>query len=216
MAADARERILDAIRAALGPGARPSEPHPLAFESAPASAPERLESFRAELQLLGGEASVVSDTSACARWIETYLRGIGVRSVAVQSSPLALEVANVLHGLQIEPAAGRTADELERIDCGLLEAQALLADTGSVVLVLSTYADRLLPYLPRTCVVVASVARLHGTLCAEALGAIDGAAAVQQGGEAVIVTGPSRTADIEKTLVFGAHGPANLAVVILM
>lgn len=216
MAADARERILGAVRAALGSEARPGEPRSFAFESAPAPASERLESFRAELQLLGGETSVALDTSACARWIETYLGEHGVRSVAVQSSPLALEVANALHGLQTEPAAGRAADELERIDCGLLEAQALLADTGSVVLVLSTYADRLLPYLPRTCVVVASVAQLHGTLSAEALGAIDAAASAQQGAEAVIVTGPSRTADIEKTLVFGAHGPANLAVVILM
>lgn len=216
MATDARETILRSIREALGSDARPLLPPAFLIEEAASTVDALAERFCAELRALGGEAFVVADASSCARAIETYVRARGVESIAVQSSPLARAIGDALQDVKVSPASEQLADELERCDCSLLEARALFADTGSALLLDSSYEDRLLPYLQRTCIIVSPMSRLRATLATGALDAIESASREQQRGEAVIVTGPSRTADIEKALVLGAHGPANLAVFLIM
>jgi L-lactate dehydrogenase complex protein LldG len=109
--------------------------------------------------------------------------------------------------------AGASVDD--ESSYAVLEAQALFADTGSAVVIVSDAAKRLTPYLPRTCVVVAHADQLHAHMTAQGLQRAFDAARSGARGEAVIITGPSRTADIEKTIVLGAHGPKTLAVFIV-
>ena len=216
LTSDARAQVLQSIRHALGSDAsRSAPPMPFALAGAGTSGAPLGEMFCSELSALEGTAIIVRDKIACAAAIETYVRERGVKSIAVQSSPLAQEIGLALHGFDVAPAKGRSAAELERVGCSLIDGLALLADTGSVVTVAASYEDRLLPYLPPTCVIVSEMARLHATLSSVALECIDKAARAGNRGEGVIITGPSRTADIEKKLVLGAHGPAALAVFII-
>jgi len=71
-----------------------------------------------------------------------------------------------------------------------------------------------LPYLPRVCIAIADVSKFRPHMDDEALARMYAAARDQSRGEGVIITGPSRSADIEKVLVLGAHGPAELIVFI--
>ena len=79
-----------------------------------------------------------------------------------------------------------------------------------------TTQERLMCYLPPACVVIAGVAQLAEHLpaaWADAGPALRQSPAVR--GEFVLVTGPSRTADIEKILILGVHGPKRLVVLLV-
>ena len=70
-------------------------------------------------------------------------------------------------------------------------------------------------YLPPACLVVARVDQLVEHLPA-AWGPISQVCAAKDSrGEIVLITGPSRTADIEKILILGVHGPKRLVVLVV-
>ena len=211
---DARTRVLAAVREALEDARGRTRTPPLltTFAETDESKISLARQFATELEAVSGSAIIVRDRAECAAAIASYLAARSVRSIAVQSSPLAQDVALQLEGFDVSSAVKLERHELERCDCSLLEARSLLADTGSATVVLDNAQDRILPYLPRTCAIVAELGSLHPTLTMEAFACIADAANAGERGEALIVTGPSKTADIEKTLVLGAHGPAALAV----
>ena len=94
-------------------------------------------------------------------------------------------------------------------DCGITVADAALAETGSLILRSSARSPLLLSLAPTVhiCIVEAQhlVADLLDFLHPESL----------SDGTVTLVTGPSKTADIEMTLVRGAHGPMAEHVFIL-
>ncbi len=213
---DARTQVLSAIATALGASDRAlTQPAPMTISASGADPVQLADAFFSELAALGGWASVVRNRAECSAAIAKYLREREVKKIAVQSSTRAQEIARLLGGFDVVRAAACSKRDLERVDCALLDGRALLADTGSVIVLLNSGADRVLPYLPRTCVIVSDTLALHATLTDEATACIDDAARKGDRGEALIITGPSRTADIEKTLVLGAHGPQAVAVFIM-
>jgi L-lactate dehydrogenase complex protein LldG len=214
----ARADILNAIRAAIdAPGRSTVDPPQFpSLLALPGPSEEQLAAaLSAEVSALGGTVTIVDDEARCAVAIGSYLQRRGVSSVMVQASPLAAKIGSLLAGCEVGDVRKHSSSDVERADCALLEATALLADTGSAIVLATEQQDRLLAYLPRTCVVVSAMHRLHSSLSTDALASVNEAARQGVRGEAVIITGPSRTADIEKTLVLGAHGPADLAIFLL-
>ena len=69
--------------------------------------------------------------------------------------------------------------------------------------------------MPPACVVVARVDQLAEHLPAAWAAIAARAADPALRGEFVIVTGPSRTSDIEKILILGVHGPKRLVVLLV-
>jgi L-lactate dehydrogenase complex protein LldG len=214
---NARERVLSAVTEALIDVQSTQQSQPQIYELAEGRHERSVlvARFSRELDALGGTTVVVRDLGDCSAAISSYLRERGVRSVAVQSRQLAVSIGSTLHDFEVTTAAQLDKSQLECSDCGLLEAPSLMADTGSAIVLLDNGSDRMLPYLPRTCVIVADIAMLHSTMSAAAMACIQEAAQNGSRGEALIVAGPSRTADIEKTLVLGAHGPQALAVFLI-
>ena len=103
-------------------------------------------------------------------------------------------------------------DAIEPIAVGLTGALAGLADTGSLVLASGPGRSRVASLLPPVHVAVLSQARMYATLPAF-LAANRGA--VGETSNLVLVTGPSRTADIEMTLTHGVHGPREVHVIVV-
>ncbi|NOZ57164.1 MAG: hypothetical protein GXO73_10315 [Calditrichaeota bacterium] len=98
---------------------------------------------------------------------------------------------------------------------GVTGANWLLAETGSVVLVHRPGRPRMLSLLPKHHFVVASVSQLVPNLD-EVIPLLERVHADADFAAVTIVTGSSRTADIEKILIKGVHGPQNLEVFLLV
>lgn len=212
--ADARSAILGAIAAALRdePAREPPEPAPLFGNEVAPGRRELARQFRSELEALGGEVRFVRDVGGLPEAVAGFFAERGLTTAAAASS---LRVRGALAQLGQErwfAADGAGKHRIEAADCAVIEAQSLLADTGSLLVIASTYGERLLPYLPRTCIAIADADRLYAHMADAAMAPAFEAARAGACGEACIITGPSRSADIEKTLVLGAHGPQAVVV----
>ena len=213
----ARVEILRAIKTALQgePAHQLPAPTPV-FPPQPSMNYGALtESFRRELEALKGEVVLVQTPASLPRALALLLAQRGLNVAAVENSTLVSGALVQVPGDRFFQAAGASRERIEAADCGIIQAEALLADTGSVVAIFKTRGERLLPYLPPTCIVLAAEERLRPHMDDEAVRALYAAARDGAKGEGVIITGPSRSADIEKVLVLGAHGPRALIVLIV-
>ena len=98
------------------------------------------------------------------------------------------------------------------IDVGFTIADAGLADTGSIVQQSNGEELRLATMVSETHIAVLRTSNIYeDSIAAEKLllELMDGVAYT------AVITGPSRTADIERTLAIGAHGPLELHILLL-
>ena len=109
---------------------------------------------------------------------------------------------------------GYDPESLERCDAGITACDALVAQTGGVVLTARSGGGRALSVLPPHHVVVARRDQVVPDLPAafERLRQHHGP---NYPSMMTFITGPSRTGDIERILVLGAHGPRRLTVLLL-
>jgi L-lactate dehydrogenase complex protein LldG len=94
---------------------------------------------------------------------------------------------------------------------GLSRARSGIAETGSLVLWTGPQEPRLLSLLPPVHFVLMDASRLHADLHA-AMSAEGWAASLPT--NALLISGPSKTADIQQVLAYGAHGPRELIVLL--
>jgi L-lactate dehydrogenase complex protein LldG len=99
-----------------------------------------------------------------------------------------------------------------KYSCGITTADYLIARTGSIILTSLSAAGRRLSVLPPVHIVIAEEKQIVPSLD-EAFRLLKGKSF--DWSYAVLISGPSRTSDIEKQLVLGAHGPKRLVVIIL-
>ena len=101
--------------------------------------------------------------------------------------------------------------DLEKCDAGISECDALIAQTGSVVVTNRSAGGRALSVLPPHHVVLARRDQLIADLPA-AFALLQQKYAANYPSMISFITGPSRTGDIERILVLGAHGPKKLTI----
>jgi L-lactate dehydrogenase complex protein LldG len=105
--------------------------------------------------------------------------------------------------------------ELETCDAGISECDALVAQTGSVLVTNRSAGGRALSVLPPHHIVIARREQLVADLPA----AFDLLKQKYSGNNypsmISFITGPSRTGDIERILVLGAHGPKRLTIFLI-
>lgn len=100
----------------------------------------------------------------------------------------------------------------DTIDAGITTTRGGIAETGSLIVWPDAREPRSLSLVPPLHIAVLRASRLHATLYA--------AMHTQRWAErlptnALLVTGPSKTADIQRLLVYGAHGPKELVILLL-
>jgi L-lactate dehydrogenase complex protein LldG len=100
----------------------------------------------------------------------------------------------------------RIGKKLDKAHAGLTFCEALVARTGSIVLSSGLSAGRTLPIYPPVHLVVGYTSQLVYNIN-DALQMVQQKYGNKLPSMINLATGPSRTADIEKTLVLGAHGP---------
>ncbi|MFY9153667.1 MAG: lactate utilization protein [Prolixibacteraceae bacterium] len=103
--------------------------------------------------------------------------------------------------------------DFQELNIGLTSCEYLVAHLGSVLISSAQISGRRLNVFPETHLVVAHKSQLTGYLD-EALKKLTEKYKNKLPSLISNITGPSRTADIEKTLVMGMHGPKSLIVII--
>jgi L-lactate utilization protein LutC len=98
------------------------------------------------------------------------------------------------------------------VDVGVTSADYALADTGSLVMFSSAEEARMISLLPPVHLAVVRRERILTGL--EELFTLEPLPG-QRSSSMVLITGPSRTADIEQILIRGVHGPGELHVVVV-
>jgi L-lactate dehydrogenase complex protein LldG len=105
----------------------------------------------------------------------------------------------------------QTDKEFEMAEVGITMCEALIARNGSVLVSNQNEAGRRLSIFPHHHIVIARTGQLVLDL-KDGFKLIRNKYGTQIPSMISTITGPSRTADIEKTLVLGAHGPKELFV----
>lgn len=105
-------------------------------------------------------------------------------------------------------------EDLLKTDIGLTLCECLIARTGSVMITSKQLSGRRLPVYSNFHVVVAYSSQLVSNV-KDGLKLIKEKYNNQLPSMISTITGPSRTADIEKTLVQGAHGPKEIFVFLI-
>lgn len=109
---------------------------------------------------------------------------------------------------------GYDPHELERCSAGLTCCDALVAQTGSVLMTTRSAGGRVLSVLPPHHVVIARRDQLLPDL-PSAFELLESKYGANYPSLMGFITGPSRTGDIERILVLGAHGPKKLTVLLV-
>jgi L-lactate dehydrogenase complex protein LldG len=209
-----RETILGRIRTALAD--RPHVDPPPVPEVWPETNPDRatlLARFGEELTAIQGEFHVCGSIKAAGKKLAELLADIGCERLGVVDQPLGRELAERLPKNQVawidESWDGPAIAELK---ASLVSADLLLADTASCVVRCRTAQERMMCYLPPACIIVARAETVREHMPAAWKELAPRLADPELRGETVIITGPSRTADIEKILILGVHGPKRVIV----
>lgn len=106
--------------------------------------------------------------------------------------------------------------EVDFINCknGITSCEALIARLGSVLISSRQISGRRLNFFPDTHIVIANLSQIVSNV-KEGLELVNEKYNGKFPSMTTLITGPSRTADIEKTLVKGMHGPRELIVFML-
>lgn len=215
-----RDRFLKAVRQAVAAGNRAGGEPPLparagvGYQGAGADPVGR---FAAELAAAGGKCHVVADGAAAVDAVLAIVRDGSARRAFVGGGPVLdpLEIARHLREIGVSVSdtdAGR--EELFTADVGVSGVDYLVAETGSLVVLTAPGQPRLLSLLPPVHVAVAG----RGQLLPDLFDLFEGRASA--GRERLpaclsVITGPSKTGDIELRLVTGVHGPGEVHVVLI-
>lgn len=183
--------------------------------------PDVVRRFASELEKLGATCTLLGTNAEVVEHISDFVRKKGARLVLACGLERALshEISKAVSSVNasyfdVNELNGRDLRELlKRADIGITGADLAVAETGSLLITSKNDAERLVSCLPPVHVVILSKEKILDNFLelAEWL-----RKAQDKSTRTVsIITGPSRTADIELEIVVGVHGPHELHVIIL-
>lgn len=177
---------------------------------------DREELFARQSAVLRTELCDCPDFAAAAARIAALAEAGAWKRLALHSGELTDALAPLLPAsLELfRTDGGYDKFALETCDAGLTECECLVAQTGSVCVTSRSSGGRALSVFPPHHLVVARRSQLEPDLTA----AYELLARKYQAGYPSFVSfisGPSRTGDIERILVLGAHGPKWLTILLL-
>ncbi len=217
-----REAFLHRVRQAVAEGNRAGAAPPLpergavGYQGAGADPIGRL---RAELTAAGGVLHVVADDAgAAAKVLELVAAKSARRALVGRGAVLdRLGLPDRLRAAGVEVAkadalpAGAERETLFAADIGVSGVDHVIAETGSLVVTARPEEPRSLTLLPPVHVAVADRSQLLPDLF-DLFAALGGRAMPSN---LSLITGPSKTGDIELRLVTGVHGPGEVHLILI-
>jgi L-lactate dehydrogenase complex protein LldG len=184
-----------------------------------------VERFAAEVNAVGGQAFVVSDIQAARRQLSELLTDVSAKSAICWQHPLLdrIELAAMLSDARISPLRhellfqmpeGKRREELLRCDVGITSCNVAIAETGTLIMCSQPGHERVASLLPPTHIAIVEKQQIVPDLI-DAIRLLhrDGTDALPS--NVTLITGPSKTGDIELQLTTGVHGPGKWLVIII-
>ncbi len=219
MPEQARSEILGRLRAAAGPALPAREAVVPDVPSKKWSSAERTSRLRRCMEAVKTEF-LESTEEGWPRAVRDFLVAQGAKRVAYGPATEAGRALAAAFPPGTSPELvpyDRPVEELKGalfsdIDAGFTVVRSAIAETGSLVLWPSPEEPRLLSLVPPL-----HIALLHSAAIKETF-----LETIREEGwglgmpaNALLISGPSKTADIEQTLAYGVHGPKRLVVVLV-
>jgi L-lactate utilization protein LutC len=162
----------------------------------------------------GGEVRRARDLEEALDDLGQVLAALDARQVAVNDEPPLDTVDLAARWPAIRwVRAGLAGDNLRAFcaaaDAGVGGADAALAETGTIVIASGPGRSRLVPLLPPVHIALVPTGRLTADVFTWSAGRGESLPA-----SVTMISGPSKTADIEQTLAVGVHGPKRLIVIL--
>jgi L-lactate dehydrogenase complex protein LldG len=210
MSNPSREAVLARIREGLRTPAPPIEDKTFygpIFEAVM----DPLARFQQECRANLMECQLTADGASSAQALAQVLQSLPDGEVFVQDDP-ALRQLMAASGSQRQIRWSSQGGPLEKSQATVTLADALIAQTGSVF-VSASCGGRGASVVAPTHIVYATEKQLVPDLVTALRNATDDGR-MERNSYACVISGSSRTADIEKILVQGAHGPMRLVVIV--
>ncbi|WP_374652114.1 lactate utilization protein C [Dongia sp.] len=213
-----RDRMLASIKAGVARqaerrqgAAAPLKPAPLIPARATAPGVDVVDLFRTMLVAAKATLDEVKTRDEVPAAVQKYLAASNAEARIRLSPDIRVSSIPWDRVPLLEISAGRSHG---KDPTSVTPAVAAVAETGTLVLQSSDQTPTTLHFLPDQHVVVISKSQIVGTY-------EDALARVKRGPDGALprtvnfVTGPSRSADIGKILLMGAHGPKKLHVIVV-
>ena len=168
-------------------------------------------------QLLANVGNLAGKVCRCESTIQArdYVARTTAQKIAVASNAPFLEACGITVLANVQSGV-TDAEKLRALcataDYGITSADYALADTGTLVMLSSPSEARMISLLPPAHIAVVPRERILSGLD-ELFSILPQPAELTS--SMVLITGPSRTADIEQILVRGVHGPGEIHVVVV-
>ena len=221
----ARERMLGRLRAAAPSAPAAVETIDTAIDShyqarraaAPQSPRQQLDAMQAALRASHAQVDCVS-VDAWPALLAQRLGVHGVRRLLIDSASVEGQALRAALPAGVEtlsfdrPLAQWKGELFDSVDAGFTVARSGIAATGTLVIAPDAATPRTVSLAPplHVCLVYASTLHVDLHAAARAERWMDGMPS-----NLVLVSGPSKTSDIQQTLAYGAHGPRWLWVLII-
>jgi L-lactate utilization protein LutC len=213
---DSRDDFLRRVRQAVADGNRAGTVPPLPQRGAvgyQGAGPDPVARLRDELSAAGGVLHVVADEAAAAAKVLELVAAKAARRALVGRGAfldrLGLPDRLRAAGVEVALAVAADRDTLFAADIGISGVDHLIAETGSIAILARPEEPRSLSLLPPVHLAVADRSQLEPDL-------FDLFAILRDMPSCLsLITGPSKTGDIELRLVTGVHGPGELHIIFI-
>lgn len=182
------------------------------------STAERIERFEKMIESVHGEVHHCTEDM----WMDRLAEVLTTRGARNLLIPKQHEIGQALRNagrgdlpellIYDEPIESWQAHLFNEVDASITSTRGGIAETGSLILWPNNDEPRLMSLVPPVHIAVLKASELYTTFH-EAMQAQNWAAGMPT--NALLISGPSKTADIEQTLAYGVHGPKELIVLII-
>lgn len=210
----AKQAIFGRLR--QGRGAAPVQPLDLSplGQTSYGDAKSKLDKFITMISAVNGEVHTTTRTDWPVR-MRAILQECGVKSLAYgPKGPQAETIRSLSNGVDLlafDRKVEAIKDKMFAVHAGFTATHGGIAETGSLILRTSPEEPRQLSLVPPIHIALLDATRLYDTFW-QAQTQDPDAWAKDMPTNALLISGPSKTADIEQTLTYGVHGPKRLIV----
>lgn len=168
--------------------------------------------FTEKAQAVSAEVFPVKDLAQANQKVMELIEGINVTRVGCVADKVTKDIISHLEDKGIEVVKQASPKQAAEIEVGIISVEAGIAETGTIAHDATNLFARYLSMLSQVNIAILNSSNITGSMI-EAYRRLEIKGTTPS--YAAFITGPSRTADIERVLTIGVHGPGRLCIILV-